>query len=340
MKAKRVFTTVTAGVAVALAMCAVGGSLTFAHAQTKTDEADAPADVRQLIERLGSPKPSERADAAFALGRMEARAAAAIPFLVELLSDGAPVSKRDVQSPPFEDEEWEPSYETVSETTVGEAATHALMAIGDRALDRLIETLAGNRSWRARKNAAWALAHRGDRRAMDQLIVALGDESWQVRTQAAYALFQRGGARAEVVNALIERLRDEVWQVRAQAVFALGHKGGGSVGAVEPLIEVLRGDTDARVRQAAAGALWHTADERAYPALLAALKDESAGVRDAAADTLGNRVGNAGVEVLIRALKDTDARVRRGAKRALEIVKHRSQGTQTNLRPLPPGIPE
>jgi HEAT repeat protein len=90
----------------------------------------------------------------------------------------------------------------------------------------------------------------------------------------------------------------------------------------------------------AAGALWHTANRHAFPALLEALKDDSSQVRAAVADTLGNRVDNEAVGLLIAALKDPNARVRAGARRALQIVKHRSEGTQTNLRPLPTGIPE
>lgn len=338
-------------IAVVLMVCASGGNLSpaiakacaasTAHVATvpsPTVEIDDAA--RQLIERLRSSNPAERADAAFALGKMEAKAAAAIPALVELLGDGAPVARREIKSPPFEDEEWQPDYETVKETTVGEAATHALMAIGDDSLGALTDALAKDPNWRARKNAAWALAHRGDRRAVDQLIVALNDQAWQVRAQAAYALFQRGGARDEVVNALIIASRDEAWQVREQSVFALGHKGSGQVDVVTPLLEVLRLDADAHVRRTAAGALWHTANRRAFPVLLEALKDESAPVRVAAADTLGNRVDNDGVELLIAALKDPNERVRAGAKRALKIVKHRSEGKQTNLRPLPPGILE
>jgi HEAT repeat protein len=336
--------------AAALMGCAGGGNLSPAVAQGGAAPtpvavgapaaAEVDAAVGQLIERLRSPKPDERADAAFALGRMEAKAAAAIPALVELLGDGAPVARREIKSPPFEDEEWQPRYETVKETTVGEAATHALFAIGDESIGALTDALAKGVNWRARKNAAWALAHRGDRRAVDQMIVALTDKAWQVRAQAAYALFQRGGARTEVVNALITATRDEVWQVREQTVFALGHKGGGTVDVVAPLLDVLRQDATASVRRAAAGALWHTANSRAFPALLEALKDESSSVRAAAADTLGNRVDNEAVKLLIAALKDSDARVRAGARRALQIVRHRSQGTQTNLQPLPPGIPD
>lgn len=298
-------------------------------------------DVQSLIEQLRSQKPQERASAACALGRMEAGGAAAIPSLASLLSDGAEVSKTCGYESPFEDEEWQPDYKTVKEATVGEAATQALIAIGPASLDALIDNLTANASWRARKNAAWALAHRGNARAMQQMLIALRDDNaWQVRAEAAYALFQRGGAKEETVNALIAATRDEAWQVRQQAASALGHKGSSKVDVTGPLMSLLREDKDARVRGEAAWSLRHTANGRLFPALLEALKDEDAGVRGRVAETLGHRAGNEEVPLLIAALKDKDTRVRAGAKQALKIVKVRSQGTQTYLKPLPPGIPE
>ena len=330
-----------------LLLCgAMSGALMLASAQERTDSATpratppASSEIQSLLEQLRSPEPQARATAACALGRMEARAAIAIPALVALLSDGARVARSCGNEPPFEDELWAPDYPTVNETTVGEAATQALMALGSDAHDALVSVLAGNTDWRARKNASWALAHRGDRRAVEQMIVALRDEAWQVRAQAAYALFQRGGARAEVVRALIAALGDEAWQVRQQAAHALGHKGSSEVDVIEPLTNLMLRDQDARIREAAAGALWHTANARTFPALMTALRDRDERVRAAAANTLGNRVGNDEVPMLIEAWRNGDARTRAGARRALEIVRHRSQGRQTNLRPLPPGVPE
>lgn len=308
-----------------------------AHAQSP---ARASGEVEKLIARLGSSDAASRAGAACALGRMEAKAAPAIPRLVALLADGAPVDKTCGNEPPFEDEQWEPDYETVKETTVGEAATHALMAVGDEGHQALAVALTEAADWRARKNAAWALAHRGDAPAMRRMVAALRDAAWQVRVEAAYALFQRGGDGAEIVAALaVAASGDEDWRVRKQAAFALGHKGG-AAGVPESLLRVLREDADARVRAEAAGGLWHSAGSREFPALMAALKDEDKGVRGRVAETLGNRAGNDDVPVLIAALKDRDERVRDGARRALRIVKQRSEGQVTNLRPLPPGVPE
>ncbi|HEX5706163.1 MAG TPA: HEAT repeat domain-containing protein [Pyrinomonadaceae bacterium] len=311
-----------------------------AHVTTNAPVASLASDeVAKLVARLSSADAQERASAACALGRMEAKASAAVPRLVELLADGAAVKKTCGNESPFEDEEWEPDYETVKETTVGEAATQALMTMGDAAHDALTRALTESTNWRARKNAAWALAHRGDGQAVRAMRAALKDESWQVRAEAAYALFQRGGDSSETVSALIDASRDADARVRRQVVFALGHKSGGPLPVTETLVRVMREDADAAIREEAAGALWHSAGAREFPALLEALKDDSSRVRERAADTLGNRVGNDEVPTLIAALKDEDARVREGARRALLIVKQRSEGRVTNLRPLPPNVP-
>jgi HEAT repeat protein len=294
---------------------------------------DMPADVRRQIESLSSEDPVKRASAACALGIMGERAAPAIPALVALLSDGAPIPTKNGcgNQEPFEDEPWEPEYEQVKEPSPGEAATHALMAIGEQALEPLKEVLLRGEHWRARKNAAWALAHRGE--AVEQLVAALKDAAWQVRAQTAYALFQRGGDGRQVIEALSAAVNDEAWQVREQAVFALGHKGS-EADAVKSLIAALKHE-DARVRAGAAGSLWHCADGDAFEPLMEALKDEDPKVRKNAAGTLGNRAGDREVQLLIAARNDPDSRVREGVRQALVIIKHRMQGKVTNLRRIP-----
>jgi HEAT repeat protein len=306
------------------------GAATFCYAQQPIP-ANVPSAVKAKMEQLSSPDPIKRAKAACALGAMEARAVAAIPRLVALLSDGTPIPTQNGcgNAEPFEDESWEPDIAEIHEPSPGEAATHALMAIGEPGVQALQRALLANEFWRARKNAAWGLAHRGD--AIDELIAALKDEAWQVRTQAAYALFQRGGDEDRVINALITASRDEVKQVRTQAAFALGHKSSGRVDVVAPLLAALK-DEQAEVRMAATGGLWHCAESRDFAPLFAALKDPHAGVRKSVANTLGNRAGDEEVQLLIAARNDPDANVREGVKRALEIVKQRMNGTVTYLR--------
>lgn len=258
------------------------------------------ADVREQMAALASSDPVVRASGACALGRMQRRAAPAIPLLVGLLSDGTAIkpSQSCGQQEPFEDEQWQPRYAEVYEPSPGEAATQALLAIGDPAIGPLKEALLLNENWRARKNAAWALAHRGE--AVEQLITALQDSDWHVRTEAAYALFQRGGDKRLVIWALVGRLKDEVWQVREQAAMALGQKSSSRENFFAPLLE--------------------------------ALKDDNAKVREAVAYALGSAADDARVDLLIAARKDPDKRVRAGVKRALNVIKDRMNGTTTSLR--------
>jgi HEAT repeat protein len=289
-------------VAPAFTLLALGAAV-FAQTQSPRatfNSAKLSPEIREQVVSLKSTDPVARASAACALGRMQGRAVGAIPSLIALLSDGASI--RPEQScgneEPFEDEEWQPRYSDVYEPSPGEAATHALMAIGEPALGPLKDALLLNENWRARKNAAWALAHRGE--AVEQLITALYDPAWQVRAQAAYALFQRGGDKHLVIWALVARLKDDSWQVREQAAMALGHKG--------------------------------SSGEDFFPPLLEALKEDNAQVRNAVASALGSSAGDRQVDLLIAARKDPDKRVRAGVKRALEVVKHRMNGTTTSLR--------
>lgn len=261
---------------------------------------DLPADVGEKIRTLSSSDPISRAAAACALGRMQQKAVPAIPGLVAMLSDGMPILPEQScgQQEPFEDEQWQPRYEQVYEPSPGEAATHALMAIGAPGWDALKDVLVHGEHWRARKNAAWALAHRSH--AVEQLTAALQDPAWQVRAQAAYALFQRGGDSHPVMAALIVHLKDEAWQVREQAAMALGQKG--------------------------------SSGEDLFTPLHATLGDSNANVRAAAASSLGFSAGNREVDLLIAARNDSNPHVRAGVRRALEIIRDRMRGTTTNLR--------
>lgn len=277
--------------------------------QAQTDSAkqnnnfNAPSDVRKLIAELHSTSAETRAKAACALGEKRERAVAAIPFLLVLLSDGAPIDSEDScrNEFPFEDETWKPEFAEVKETSVGEAATQALMAIYEPAIEPLISALLRAEHWRARKNAAWALHN-------------------------------RGGIRGDVMEALIVAARDEAWQVRAQATYALGHKGSSEIDVIPHLIAALS-DEHPRVRETAGLGLWQCADQRAFGPLLTALKDSDPDVRRQAADTLGNRAVNDTIPLLVAASKDNDKHVSSGARHALDVVKQRARGSETNLDP-------
>jgi HEAT repeat protein len=105
------------------------------------------------------------------------------------------------------------------------------------------------------------------------------------------------------------------------------HADAGRVGPA--LGRILRHDQDARIREAAVGALLRL--RHFDPALVAALEDEDAVVREAATGAL-ERTGGLGhwaaVLALVAAMSDSDARVREGAFYALD---HRADGTVPTL---------
>ncbi len=277
-------------------------SQSYGQSESADPALNVPTDVREKIQQLSSPDPKRRAAAACSLGKMRERAAAAIPSLITLLSDGVAIDPAAAckNEFPFEDEEWQPAFDELHESTVGFAATQSLIAINEPAIDPLIKTLINGNDWRARKNAAWALFH-------------------------------RGGLNGKVMEALIEGARDDEWQVRAQSVYGLGHKGASQIDVVPHLLKSLS-DSHARVRQSAAMGLWHTANDSAIPVMIAALDDPDPAVRKELAQSLGNRVDNTSVNLLIAAAADKNARIRDGARDALKVVNQRASGSYTHMR--------
>lgn len=241
--------------AILVVLAALCLSTADASAQVEVREVQLPAGlsagVRQNVLALASKDAARRARAACALGEAGVEAAPAIPYLIALMSDGTPLAPSALckNAEPFEDEAWQPDFEQVYEPSPGEAATQALVALGAPAAEPLLAALKDSH-WRTRKNAAWALGHRGDERATPLLAAALSDPAWQVRSEAAYALSQRGGDR--VLERLITALKDEAWQVRAVAALALGQKGDARV--LEPLRAATH-DRNGPVRAAARTAL-------------------------------------------------------------------------------------
>lgn len=230
--------------------------------------------VRDLATELSAPDPEARAAAACALRDEGDAAADAIPQLAALLADASPVDAAVCR------QRWM-RWDGDRQTTPGEIAAAALVAIGGRAFQPLIKSLASS-AWAARRNAAWALGALDDARAVGDLEQALGDAEAPVREQAAWAL----GALDERQSApaLIAVLKDSDSRVRRQAAWALGAIGDRR--AVDGLILALR-DADKRVREQSAWALGAIGEPRAIPGLLPALKDPDASVRRQAAWAIG-----------------------------------------------------
>lgn len=183
--------------------------------------ADAPADVRQQIERLYSPDPLERAFAARALGQMKTQAAPAIPFLMGMLDDEArprlPLEAVAYPGP------------------IGLRAARALGRIGEPALPSLMKAVLNDEDRTVRERAAAGIGLMIRRFAamadpepqkvsaiVRALIIALKDEHSTTRVRAADGFRYIDDTRA--IDPLIEALKDQSAEVRAAAVTALGRR--------------------------------------------------------------------------------------------------------------------
>ncbi len=290
-----------------------GQAATF-NAQQRADEPSAA--VKAAIQKLSSPDPRERTEAACALG--QAHAPAAIPALIKILGDDAPVEQ------PVCGQKGSWSAKGDNKISPGEMAAVALSKIGQESVEPLINALK-TEGRPGRANAAFALGMVRDERSIEPLIAALQDGEWQVREKAAWSLGLTGDQRA--VEYLAGALKDAEWHVRAQAAWALGLKGDDR--AVDSLIAALR-DENQHVQSQAAWALGLKGDERAVEPLSLALQAQGEDVRSQAAWALGLKGDARAVEPLIGALRDTNAHVRsqaawalglKGDKRAVEPLK-------------------
>jgi HEAT repeat protein len=200
-----------------------------------------------------------------------------------------------------------------------------------------------------RSGSAINLGDLKDPRAVEPLIAALQDRESSVQGDAAQALGRLQDPRA--VEPLIALLQDPKESVRENAVKALGSLEDPR--AMRPLISLLSryilspsmeeavraalmridprrfleniisalGDSDPKVRAAAASLLGQFRDPRALEPLVAALGDRDEQVRCAAARALGKMQDSRALEPLLKALRDNNCRLRECAVDSLENLK-------------------
>jgi HEAT repeat protein len=233
------------------------------------------------LRALSSSDPTERASAAFSLGRLGA--VEAIPALVNLLGDDTPI--RPVKC--WDYGNWSPALNTFKQSSPGEQAAIALASFSQPAVDPLVAAL-GSANSSVRRNAAWAIGEiRGGlganrSAAVDPLIAAMSDEDSWVRAAAAFSLGEMRPRQA--TETLVAALGDADWRVREMAARALGEMRSRS--GVESLTGVLLRDENERVRRMAAWALGEIKDSRALDALNVALNDQDQQVRATARNAM------------------------------------------------------
>jgi HEAT repeats/HEAT repeat len=174
---------------------------------------------------------------------------------------------------------------------VSGAACDALLAIGEDALPRLLESLdsddAGKRARSAKAISVLGVGGKDAVAATRPLIRRMHDPDPVVRLRATQALWCVGPDPREAVPAFLAALSDPDAPVRAEAAEGLGRLASSGPEAVAALARALK-DPDANVRAEAAEALQKVgpAARDAVPALSEALKDSDERVREEAAEAL------------------------------------------------------
>jgi HEAT repeat protein len=141
----------------------------------------------------------------------------------------------------------------------------------------------------------------------DQWLSAIDDHDVDVRREALNLIAHVDQIDDNVFEAMLQHLHDEDALVVDGAIFALGEHL--YVGAVDQLCVIATSHDDARCRESAIAALGAIGDDRARPAILAALDDKPP-VRRRAIVALSNFEGPDIDAALERAAEDRDWQVR------------------------------
>jgi len=202
-----------------------------------------PAAIGLLIDLLNDGQDNVRVQAAMGLGRLGAKAMAAIPSLVGLLKEkaldirwAAVTALADIGGP---------------EAQVAVAALMELVNEGDG----LIRRAAAFSVWRIAPKSSEAVA------AVAALADLLMDKELRIRGAAASSLRAIGPEARPAIQALTQSLKDEFWQVQLFAAEALGSIGPEANAAIPVLKELLEDKQDV-VRKAAEDALYNITQEK------------------------------------------------------------------------------
>lgn len=152
-------------------------------------------------------------------------------------------------------------------------------------VDARLITLLKDRDPAVRRTAAEALGKIGQSDGSSALVEALTDPNPTVREASTLALSRVAAGDAEVGLRLAERLDDSSEAVKHVAALSLGEFQS-TPALVERLVTFLQ-SADVHTRRAVVLALTSIEAPVAYPALVAALRDEDATVRQGAVSALG-----------------------------------------------------
>ena len=230
--------------------------------QARSQEQGVPGDgvdprvVAALVRALEDSVASVREDAAYALGRLEARGGVAA-LGVRLRRDPVVAVRR------------------MAAWSLGQIESSAATAA-------LVDALRSDAAEPVRTMAIWALGTIEDAAAIPALVAALGDADPETRGRAAWAIGTIEPDHAP--QQLIDALRDPASEVRMRAAWALGQIEDAA--AVPGLAALLR-DRQPELRRIAVWALGAIESDASRQALLDLLSDPDPDVRARAARAIG-----------------------------------------------------
>ena len=284
-----------------------------------------PAGIRVYVDRLYSPEPRTRAEAACQLRRNHRDATPAIPILLSMLSDDVVVDALECHMSPWLRQQLRVSTDARqwSQTSPAKEAAETLGDIGDAAVPGLLTALR-HADWRTRKFAAHGLGEAEPLHDGLKVIAALSDrltdEHADVRERSAWALGEiENPVAVPAVARTLQNDRDR--RVRLRAAWALGEIE--DAGAVNGLVAVLT-EADVELRKMAIWALGEIEDASAIPGLVKALGDADISVRRQVVWALGEIEDRSAVNGLVSVLKDADVELRKKAAWALGEIEDAS----------------
>lgn len=281
-----------------------------------------PSSIRPFVDRLYSPDPRQRAEAACQIGRRHAEASSAIPVLLSMLGDEVLVTTLDCEMSPWLRRELATNPDALkwSQTSPAQEAAEALGEIGNASIPGLLQALTHG-DWKVRSFAAYGLGEVDviiePIPVIDALSGTLSDAHPNVRDRSAWALGEIEHVAG--VEPLLKALQDSEPRVRSRAAWALGEIEDPS--AVQGLVRALS-DSDASVREKSVWALGEIESESAVEGLLPLLGDPTPNVRRRVVWALGEIESPSAIQGLLQTLTDSDPDVRRQSAWALGEIEH------------------
>jgi len=268
-----------------------------------------PPELKQLVQRLGSADPVERAQATLELRAMGRRGEAAVPYLSKLLSDRSRIRiERDADG-----NDRGPGDRGGSGyfTCPGALAARALARAGENGTKALLNGMS-HASDDVRRSALDGAGHAEDARVIPPIVRAIADSNGLVREAAEAAVLRRGSM---AVDPLAAALRDGDSQTRVKAASLLSRLN--NVRSTRALLEAL-GSSNPAVTAAVESALARMDERACLPSLIACLDDPS--IRPHAIRQLARVQSAQKTAHVVEALGSSDARTRAGAAEALAAI--------------------